>query len=40
MILQIVAQTSFPCTLRSKVGGPTEAFTAENAEHAEGGKVK
>jgi len=27
--------TSSPCELRSKAGGRTEAFTAENAEHAE-----
>jgi hypothetical protein len=32
---QTVMQTSSPCMLRSKTGGPTEAFTAEDAEHAE-----
>jgi hypothetical protein len=32
-----VAQTSSPYGLRSKAGGRTEAFTAENAEYAENG---
>jgi hypothetical protein len=35
--LQAVVQTSSPCGLRSKTGDRTEAFTAENAEHAERG---
>jgi hypothetical protein len=30
-------RTSSPCGLRSKAGGRTEAFTAENVEHAESG---
>jgi hypothetical protein len=32
-----VAQNPSPYGLRSKAGGRTEAFTAENAEHAERG---
>jgi hypothetical protein len=33
---QAVAQISSPRWLRSKAGGRTEDFTAEDAEHAEG----
>jgi len=33
-IIEVVAQTSSPRGLRSKAGGQTEAFTAENAENS------